>query len=154
MSCIWCRYKFLISKQRGLPSRIAESSAQEHVVGVPLVSFAYADEKHKEKLSCSALIQKRSKNLTTYFQVSYSEPLYFACQYSIQTCIISMIQIRKRSFTGWVNLYLQNVISDDVIHVFCSLEHTACYMVRIEFINQIEWEDFFSNFLEGYIIFQ
>jgi len=42
-----------------------ESFAQEHVIGIPLASYAYASEEGKP--SCSALIHKKSKNLTTCF---------------------------------------------------------------------------------------
>ncbi|XP_062205902.1 putative GEM-like protein 8 [Phragmites australis] len=38
-----------------------ESFAQEHVVGIPLASFAYANEKTQGKPSCSALIHKKNK---------------------------------------------------------------------------------------------
>nr|TKV93216.1 hypothetical protein SEVIR_9G211600v2 [Setaria viridis] len=36
-----------------------ESFTQEHVILIPLVSFAYADEETQQKPSCSALIHKR-----------------------------------------------------------------------------------------------
>jgi len=61
-----------------------ESFAQEHVIGIPLASYAYANEEGKP--SYSALIHKKSKNLTTCF---FSSP--FPC----------MIQTRRLpSFTG------------------------------------------------------
>jgi len=44
-----------------------ESFAQEHVIGIPLASFAYAQEEAQGKPSCSALIHKKSKNLTACF---------------------------------------------------------------------------------------
>ena len=52
-----------------------ESFIQEHVVGIPLVSIAYADEETEGTPSCSALIRKKSKNLTTFFP---SSPCPFA----------------------------------------------------------------------------
>ncbi|CAL4934015.1 unnamed protein product [Urochloa decumbens] len=49
-----------------------ESFTQEHVIGIPLVSFAYADEETQGKRSCSALIHKKSKNRTACFPSSPS----------------------------------------------------------------------------------
>jgi hypothetical protein len=46
-----------------------ESFAQEHVIGIPLASFAYAQEEAQGKPSCSALIHKKSKNLTSHDMV-------------------------------------------------------------------------------------
>jgi hypothetical protein len=47
-----------------------ESFTQEHVIGIPLTSFAYADEERQGKPSCSALVHKKSKNLATCFPSS------------------------------------------------------------------------------------
>jgi hypothetical protein len=52
-----------------------ESFAQEHVIGIPLASYAYANEEGKP--SYSALIHKKSKNLTTCF---FSSPLQQLCK--------------------------------------------------------------------------
>ncbi|XP_008664831.2 GEM-like protein 7 [Zea mays] len=38
-----------------------ESFVQKHVVGVPLTSFAYADEERRGKPSCSAMVHKKNK---------------------------------------------------------------------------------------------
>ncbi|RCV42391.1 hypothetical protein SETIT_9G213000v2 [Setaria italica] len=43
-----------------------ESFTQEHVIGIPLVSFAYADEETQGKPSCSALIHKKNKSSFIY----------------------------------------------------------------------------------------
>jgi hypothetical protein len=48
-----------------------ESSAQEHVVGIPLTSFAYADGKTQGQPSSSALILKKSNHLTTLIVSRY-----------------------------------------------------------------------------------
>jgi hypothetical protein len=47
-----------------------ESSDQKHVVGIPVTSFAFAEEKTQGKPSCSALIPKKSNNLTPFFLIS------------------------------------------------------------------------------------
>jgi hypothetical protein len=49
-----------------------EGFVQKHVVGVPLTSFAYADEERRGKPSCSAMVHKKSKNLATCFPASSS----------------------------------------------------------------------------------
>jgi hypothetical protein len=58
-----------------------ESFAQEHVIGIPLASFAYAQEETQGKPSCSALIHKKSKNLTAASSVLPWQQLYFVNQY-------------------------------------------------------------------------
>ncbi|GJN20925.1 hypothetical protein PR202_gb08363 [Eleusine coracana subsp. coracana] len=47
-----------------------ESSAQKHVIGIPLTSFAYADEKKQGKPSCSALIPKKDKKSSFIHRVN------------------------------------------------------------------------------------
>jgi hypothetical protein len=36
-----------------------ETFTQEHVIGIPLTSFAYADEERQGKSSCSAMVHKK-----------------------------------------------------------------------------------------------
>ncbi|KAJ1295074.1 hypothetical protein BS78_01G196300 [Paspalum vaginatum] len=47
-----------------------ESFSQEHVIGIPLASFAYADEETQGKPSCSALIHKRNKKSSFIYRMS------------------------------------------------------------------------------------
>ncbi|RCV42390.1 hypothetical protein SETIT_9G212900v2 [Setaria italica] len=43
-----------------------ESFSQEHVIGIPLASFAYAQEETQGKPSCSALVHKKNKSSFIY----------------------------------------------------------------------------------------
>lgn len=70
-----------------------ESSAQKHVIGIPLTSFAYADEKTQGKPSCSALIPKKGNNSHHVSHYQYFEQLYFVCQYLLG--IPSTVQARR-----------------------------------------------------------
>jgi hypothetical protein len=47
-----------------------ESFTQKHVIGIPLTSFAYADEERQGKPSCSTMVHKKSKNLATWYPSS------------------------------------------------------------------------------------
>ncbi|KAF8722504.1 hypothetical protein HU200_022331 [Digitaria exilis] len=48
-----------------------ESFAQEHVIGIPLASFAYAQEETTQgKPSCSALIHKKNKKSSFIYQMN------------------------------------------------------------------------------------
>ncbi|KAG2548266.1 putative GEM-like protein 8 [Panicum virgatum] len=47
-----------------------ESFIQEHVVGIPLVSIAYADEETEGTPSCSALIRKKNKKSSFIYRMS------------------------------------------------------------------------------------
>jgi hypothetical protein len=76
-----------------------ETFTQEHVIGIPLTSFAYADEERQGKSSCSAMVHKKSKNLATCFPSASFEREEKLCQYLLD--ILSMIQIRRvPSFIG------------------------------------------------------
>ena len=80
-----------------------ESFIQEHVVGIPLVSIAYADEETEGTPSCSALIRKKSKNLTTFFP---SSPCPFAITLRCMPILIWYslhYTDKKSSFIGWAN---------------------------------------------------
>jgi hypothetical protein len=82
-----------------------ESFAQEHVVGIPLASFAYAQEETQGKPSCSALIHKKSKNLTTCF---FSSPFATAllCRLILICHPFNGYRYIRRlcSFIGWAKL--------------------------------------------------
>ncbi|CAN6304771.1 unnamed protein product [Urochloa humidicola] len=47
-----------------------ESFAQDHVIGIPLASFAYAQEETQGKPSCSALIHKKNKRSSFIVRMS------------------------------------------------------------------------------------
>ncbi|KAF0930182.1 hypothetical protein E2562_030839 [Oryza meyeriana var. granulata] len=47
-----------------------EGFSQEHVIGIPLSSFAYADEKIQAKTSRSALVHKKGKKNSIIYRMS------------------------------------------------------------------------------------
>ncbi|KQJ97211.1 hypothetical protein BRADI_3g29460v3 [Brachypodium distachyon] len=47
-----------------------EGFSQKHVIGIPLASFAYADEETQGKLSCSALVHKKDKKNSIIYRMS------------------------------------------------------------------------------------
>ncbi|PUZ38522.1 hypothetical protein GQ55_9G203800 [Panicum hallii var. hallii] len=73
-------HRVLTGRQRETPSiqaelqiellRAMESFAQEHVIGIPLASFAYAQEETQGKPSCSALIHKKNKKSSFIYRMS------------------------------------------------------------------------------------
>jgi hypothetical protein len=47
-----------------------EGFSQEHVIGIPLASFAYAEEKIERKTSRSSLVHKKGNNPMPLFLIS------------------------------------------------------------------------------------
>jgi hypothetical protein len=70
-----------------------EGFSQEHVIGIPLSSFAYADEKTQRKPTCSSLVRKKGNDLTIFFPISLFPPTVMCMPLLIS--ILGLVQIRR-----------------------------------------------------------